>query len=356
MRVVIGVYKLKLTVYFLSKFFGLFSAARFFSKHKIRILCYHGGSIGDECQFNGKLFITKKTFSKRLKWLLGSGYTIISLDEAVASLIDQKPPQPLSTVLTFDDGWYSTGKDLLPLLAINKLPSTLYLSTEYFESGLPIVDVTINYIAWKVGRKEFYISGFDEAIDGFYNLEIIDSYNSFILKVGLVLDKLKNRDLVLEKLNDLALAMGLAADQLDLISRRFDFLNKSELLDVAKSGCSIELHGHVHDYPIGKPEQFRNDLILCSDIIRKIGLPEPKHYCYPSGGYDSGASSVLQMLGIDSATTCISGLIGSIEGDDRYYISRFLDGESIHVLEFEAEMSGFSDFLRRMLSWLNKNK
>jgi len=52
-------------------------------------------------------------------------------------------------------------------------------------------------------------------------------------------------------------------------------------------------------------------------------------------------------LEIDSATTCIPGLIESTQGNRKYYLPRFLDGENVHMLEFEAEMSGFSYVLRR---------
>ena len=78
------------------------------------------------------------------------------------------------------------------------------------------------------------------------------------------------------------------------------------------------------------------------------GLPEPRHYCYPSGDYDHNAHAALQEIGDRSATTCLPGLIDTATGRDVSYLPRFLDGERIHALEFEAEMSGFSDFLKRL--------
>ena len=51
-------------------------------------------------------------------------------------------------------------------------------------------------------------------------------------------------------------------------------------------------------------------------------------------------------LGIRSATTCNPGL--NPKGSDPYLLRRFLDGECVHDIEFEAEMSGFVDLARRV--------
>ena len=53
-------------------------------------------------------------------------------------------------------------------------------------------------------------------------------------------------------------------------------------------------------------------------------------------------------LGIVSATTCHAGLLNLKSKNACYYLPRFLDGENVHMLEFEAEMSGFAEILRRL--------
>ena len=76
--------KIKLVLYFFAKWLGFFALARHLSGNKIRILCNHGGNVGDEWQYNGKLFMTRQTFEKRVSWLQSNGYRIMSLAEAVA--------------------------------------------------------------------------------------------------------------------------------------------------------------------------------------------------------------------------------------------------------------------------------
>ncbi len=131
-------------------------------------------------------------------------------------------------------------------------------------------------------------------------------------------------------------------------SRRFDFVNLEELTQLAHQGWSIELHGHAHRYPIGKPEELNSDILKCGKEIRDAGLPEARHYCYPSGDFDDVAHLLLSKLGVKSGTTCAPGLIQHADDKQKFYLSRFLDGKNISPLEFESEMSGFSDFLRKI--------
>jgi len=76
-------------------------------------------------------------------------------------------------------------------------------------------------------------------------------------------------------------------------------------------------------------------------------LSLPQHYCYPSGSFDSAAAETLKRLEVQSATTCIPGLVRLADDDvRRYFLPRFLDAEHISMLTFEAELSGFADLLR----------
>ena len=57
--------------------------------------------------------------------------------------------------------------------------------------------------------------------------------------------------------------------------------------------------------------------------------------------------SVLKEFDLASATTCDTGLVAP--GDSPYALRRFLDGESVSDIEFEAEISGFAGLLRAFL-------
>ncbi len=339
---------LKLSVLWLARALGLFGLSRRLTRSKLRILCYHGGNIGDERQFNPLLFCSAEHLDARVRWLKDKGFTVVPLDAAVDGLATPQARPALPVVLTFDDGWYSTYQALLPVLARHGVPSTLYLCTQYFERGNPIPPVVLNYILWKSGKSEIDLAGFGPGIDGHHVLADRPAtrrlVEALVEQLYAIADPAANRALV----ERFAAAVGVSAAELDLGSRRFDYVTPDELARIPGLGCAIELHGHVHLYPVGVPQRLKDDLAACASVIRGQGLPEPRHYCYPSGDYDHNAHAALQEIGVRSATTCLPGLIDTATGRDVSYLPRFLDGERIHALEFEAEMSGFSDFLKRL--------
>ena len=66
-----------------------------------------------------------------------------------------------------------------------------------------------------------------------------------------------------------------------------------------------------------------------------------QHLCYPSGVWSKQPWSWLDSLGIISATTCDPGL--NYSQTPHLGLYRFLDADSISQIEFEAELTGFSE-------------
>lgn len=341
---------LKRAVYATAKTLGILALCRVLTRSSIRILAYHGASLHDEGKYNPLLFISPETFRRRIEWLLAKSFSIISLDEAVAALEGASDKRRLRTVLTFDDGWYSTASQLIPILAENGLRSALYLHTGHVEEDWPVLPVVLGYMVWKQGSTAVEIDSLGTPIDGTYLLQHPAERERFINQSCVwLLGAPATRQSVTSGLQRLARAMGLQPDDLALQSRRFDYVTHDELLEIAGRGCAIELHGHQHHYPAGDPDAFAVDLERCRDAIVGLGLPVPRHYCYPSGSFDAAAQKILFRIGVHSATTCIPGLVRPIhDARKRHYLPRFLDGDSIDMLVFEAEMSGFAELMRRL--------
>jgi peptidoglycan/xylan/chitin deacetylase (PgdA/CDA1 family) len=343
--------KVKLLVLRAARLAGLFWLCRYLTRNKIRIVCYHGGSIGDEHRFNPLLFSRAALLESRLKWLLGNNFTVLSLDGAVRLLDEGATTPRCPVVLTFDDGWYSTYDQLHPVVKKFRVPATLYLSTAYFVQSVPNIGVTINYIIWKAQRRPVVIVGFDRTVDRTCDLSSeVERDRLHKAMAEWVQSQSGHRTDVCRVLEQFAEQLGVSDSELNLQSRRFDFVGHAELTMLAAEGWSVQLHGHIHRFPAGQPDVLVEDLRRCAEEIRKVGLPTAVHYCYPSGSYDDDAGASLRTAGVSSATTCNPGLVGHLEGDGRYYLPRFLDGENVDRLEFEAEMSGFTDILRRIRS------
>jgi peptidoglycan/xylan/chitin deacetylase (PgdA/CDA1 family) len=337
----------KIALLFVARSVGLFALARYLTTSQVRILCYHAGCAGDESSYNPTLFMPGATFRRRMEWLVAQGYEVVTLDQALQH--DAGGGKRPRAVITFDDGWYTTASQLLPVLSELGLPSTLYLSTKNFLEGWPIPQVTVRYLLWKTRLRQVEIAGWGAAVDGCYRLDQAREREQLAQRIlAAIREGAQEKATVCAALERFAADLDIAPGELDLASRRFGYVTPEELRDLAAQGCSIEAHGHVHRYPKGDAAAFAADLRLCADEIAALGLPRPRHYCYPSGAFDSGAAAVLAEAGMRSATTCVNTLVDP-ERADAYYLPRFLDGENVAQLDFEAELSGFSPLVRRYL-------
>lgn len=341
---------IKLFAYAMARALGVFALCRRLSRSRMRILAYHGASLGDEGAYNPLLFISTETFQRRIDWLQRKGFHVISLDQAVDALDGKGRVPALSTVVTFDDGWHSTATRLIPILAERNLPSTLYLHTAHFEEDWPVLPVVVGYMLWRHVNTMVAIAGFAAAMDGTYRLKHKTDRDALVHQSCAWLESPPaTRQTITNRLCRLADSLGLDADDLGLQTRRFDYMSRDELLEIAGHLCAIELHGHEHHYPAGDPEAFAADLDQCRSVIVGLGLPVPRHYCYPSGAFDAAAGATLDRFGVRSGTTCLPGFVRPVRDASRHhYLPRFLDGENIDMLVFEAEMSGFAGLLRRM--------
>lgn len=336
----------------IAKSVGLFALLRRLTRDQARILCYHGGNVGDEHRYNPKLFCTPEQLRQRLEWLRAKGFIPATLDEAADWQPGTRAGIPVA--VTLDDGWYSSYRDLLPVLAEHGHRPSLYLHTEVVETGAPVIAVSLRYILWKAGARNATLAGFGDGIDGDWQLGDATQQRRLRIATEAWLDA-QPPHAVAACLERFAGALGIGAATLDLASRRFSYMTPGELRAAEAAGCSIELHGHLHEYVSGEPERNRANIDACRARIVGAGLAEPRHYCYPSGAFDAQAAHVMRTAGVATATTCLPGLVNARNPDARYFLPRFLDGGDVSMIEFEAEMSGMLQLLRTLVrgQWFN---
>lgn len=336
---------IKLTVLRVARMAGMFALMRAVTREYPRILCYHGGNLGDERLYNPKLFCTPAQLRERLEWLRSKGFVPVTLDEVADGTA--APVRGIPVAVTLDDGWYSSWHDLLPLLADYGHRPVLYLHTEAYLAGAPIATVALRYLLWKAEAKAVAVQGIDPTVDGPYKLADAAERRRLCRVAETWLAGQPRAELA-SCLERLGTAVGVSPAQLDLASRRFSYMTTDELHAAAARGCSIELHGHVHEYLPGQNARNRANIEQCRNVIEAAGFPRPTHYCYPSGAFDAGAPAVMQAAGVATATTCVPGLVKSRGGETRFFLPRFLDGGDVSMIEFEAEMSGVLHLLRML--------
>ncbi|MBY0611931.1 MAG: polysaccharide deacetylase family protein [Beijerinckiaceae bacterium] len=321
--------RLKIACLYVAKTFGLFSLVRLATGSGIRILAYHGIWLADDGFAGDAMFMRAATFKARLDCLIALGYPVISLDDAVDALSGRRAIAPASVVITMDDGWFGSYAEMMPALLERSMPATLYCDTKHVLVGCPIAHVMASYC-----RKLTPMERIGESEEALYR----DATD--------VSRPIRDR---LESAKAFCRAVGI--DPEDYIQRRaFDYMSASELRDAQRYGVSIELHTHNHNLGDLSAGVVTEEIALNRQHLAALLNADPasfNHFCYPSGVSSADVAEVLDAIGIGSSTTTMTGL--AFKGVDLQMLPRFLDGDHVTMIEFEAQMSGFSELVTRLL-------
>ena len=336
----------KIFAFYVSKFLGLFFIANILTKNDLRILGYHGAAIKDEHLFRPMLFMTDKTFERRMHFLHKKGYTVLELNEAVNRLIDGNLP-PKCTVITIDDGWYGTYLHMAPILLKYNFCATMYTSTYYLENQKQVFDVTLGYLLWKTNLRNLDMREISPQLQGCFDLVCNQQHKAaykYLLNHSNSLKDANQRQALLKKI-----CSCLDVDYKKIEENRmFSYINTSEAIELLSYDVDIQLHTHSHRFPEDDIEKAKAEIELNRYILRGVTSCDLVHFCYPSGHFKKHQIQWLPELKIKTATTTIRGL--NKKSHNLLELRRFLDSEDLSMIEFEAEMSGFKDLARAIVT------
>jgi len=324
---------------------GFFWVARRLTRNGLRILCYHGFELVDESSFHPKLFISLATFRKRLKFLSKHRFHVLRLADALDLLERGKLPTG-ATVTTIDDGFFGTHTEALALLRQHSFPATVYVTSYYSEEGGPVFRLCVQYMFWKTRKQTF--DGRKLGLSDCVDIPI----RSKAEKKRAVWEVIHHGETRCDEAGRRTLlkALGeqLGVDYDEIVSKRMlCIVSGEEIRQMSAAGLDIQLHTHRHRFP-------EDEELAIREIRDNRAVLEPlignslEHFCYPSGLWSDKQWTWLKAAGIKTATTCEPGL--NYSATPRLALKRFLDGQDIAQIEFEAEVSGFGTLLRQARS------
>ncbi len=330
----------KYIVLWMSKWLGLFAISRLLTRKGLRILCYHGIWMGEK-HFSDFLFMSPGKFRQRIAWLKQSPYPVIPLGEAIERLKQGTLP-PCATVITIDDGWYGTFAHMIPTLTEHGLPATLYVSSYYVEKQFPVFNVALQYVLAVSPKRKLHLESPGMNRKHEFNLDQSFERNAAI---ELILDNCAQRNgrELFEVLRQLALELGVDVDELAR-KRIFHLMTPFEVQESAERGIDIQLHTHRHRLLPDDLSDLDKEIADNRASLGTMTHSSLVHFCYPSGVWAPEVWPILRKLDIKSATTTEQGL--NFRGTPLLGLRRLLDGESVHPLEFEAELSGYFEIKR----------
>ena len=335
---------LKLSLLNVSRATGVFRLVRNtrWRDEHLLIICYHGVSIDDEHEWAPGLYMTLEGFIGRLELLRQRRSAVLPLHEAVSRLYDGTLP-PRSVALTFDDGNFDFYSRAWPLLKAYNLPATVYLTTYYCETNLPIFPLVVSYILWKRRGFEFSFpltSRADIALDTRSADGRRQAQQALVRFAQVKRLSAREQDSLAERLAD---AVGV--DYAEIKRKRLiHLMNPEEVREVAAGGVDIQLHTHRHRSPPDE-ERYRAEIATNRDRIVAFTGAIPRHFCYPSGVWMPHFSNWLAEEGVLSATTCEPGIATGRQ--DRFMLPRLLDHSDVTPIEFDAWLCGLGAVLPR---------
>ncbi|GIK85345.1 MAG: hypothetical protein BroJett026_08260 [Betaproteobacteria bacterium] len=328
----------------IAKALGAFRIARRLTRGDLRILCYHGAAVADESAFSPGLFMTGATFERRMAFLAEQRYPVLPLGDALDRLADGSLPDG-ATVITIDDGWVGTATVMAPILARHRFPATFYVATYYAARQAQVFNVAAAYALWKAGPRDLDLAAVAPGLAGTFALAEPARRKAALDLLVRHADSLPDaatRQQLLERLCEWA-----GVDVAALRDRRlFAFANADELRALAAQGVDVQLHTHRHRFPPGDRAAAMTEIEDNRRALEGIAPGPFVDFCYPSGHYDEAQWPWLDALGMRSATTTKGGF--ARRRHHRFELPRFLDSERITPLEFEAEMSGLFELVRRL--------
>lgn len=321
---------------------GLRRLARWATRGRLRILCYHGFSLRDEHLFRPKLYITEKTFRRRLEQLKKSGFEVLPLAGALDRLVADSLPDR-AAVITIDDGFCGILPVAAPMLEEFGYPYTIYVTSYYSALQQPVFRLAVQYLGWRSGaapdlaRLGVTLDPAQKHVlrDG----TVRDGWEAAVIAHGEAAGTEGERTDLLERL-----AGQLGVDWGDIVSSRIlHILDEHEIAALAASGVDMQLHTHTHRFP-GDAAALGREIERNRDYLRSITGVNPVHLCYPSGHYRTEMIPTLREHGVLSATTCHRGLAGP--QDPLHLLPRILDREALSHADVCSDLDGVLPLLR----------
>jgi peptidoglycan/xylan/chitin deacetylase (PgdA/CDA1 family) len=328
----------------LAKYSGLFRLSRWYTRKNMRILAYHGIWMG-EGHFGNFLYMSADKFSRRMQKIRSLKVPVLDLGEALRRQQLGTLPDH-TTVITIDDGWYSTYLHMLPELEKHHFPATIYVTTYYCERQFPVFAVFIQYMFSKTSAASINLAKLGIREHG----EILitedserERAKSIIFDYAIRLPTEADRQSLAAKIGDV---LDIDCEQL-IKNQVFHLISLQQLRDMDRRGFDLQLHTHRHRVFHDGVDCLEKELRDNIDCLKQITNRPLEHFCYPSGVYSDRFLPTLKAANVCSATTTEVGLVD--RSTNRLALPRILDGELVSDLEFEAELHGFFELKRRLV-------
>jgi len=203
---------------------------------------------------------SKYLFESSINWLTQNGFYFISLDELEKAATGKIPFPKGAVVLTIDDGWQSNLDNIIPVAEKNKVPVTIFLSTEAVEKGNGYWWSYINE-ARKIGLAKESVEFF-KTLDNEDRIKLIEETKSKI--------NINRQALTIEQVKDIS------------------------------NNIYVSIGSHSISHPIlprCSNADSKHEIAHSKKIIEEWIQKDVKYFAFPNGDYSNREISFLKRFG-----------------------------------------------------------
>ncbi|MFD1195068.1 polysaccharide deacetylase family protein [Seohaeicola saemankumensis] len=295
----------------------------------VAVLCYH--TLGTDDQGPDVWTALRiRDFRAQIK-LLRRWFDVVDMDTAFGQAQVRTQGKPLA-VVTFDDGDIGLYRHLIPFLAQDQVPVTVYVATSQIQTGVPYwfdrvmnalqAPIAIDLTLDELGKWRFGVQS------GAARWQLL----------GPLLETMKTlvperRALLTEKIEAQA---GRGAEQRAALGP----MSVAQLQALAACpGVTIGAHSHCHNLLDQIPmKQARESVLTSRALLQEWTGQDVRHFAYPNGNHNAALRGMLRDAGFATAVALDNGL--ALPGGDAFALSRIAVGRHDPMWRIKLRLAG----------------
>jgi peptidoglycan/xylan/chitin deacetylase (PgdA/CDA1 family) len=257
-------------------------------------------------------------FIKQIEYL-HKMYRIISMEEVIYSIDNNRTLPNNSVVLTFDDGYIDHYLNVFPVL------DRLGIQGSFFIPVRPVME----RIVLNDNKIQFILSSSDDSMSVINDIKnllkknsyIIDDFDNYYKKIAIPSSYDSGDIIFIKRTLQTELPEGIRNKIVDKLFNKYVgveesvfskelYVNEEQVNHMRRNNMHIGIHGYNHSWwsKIDRV-QLEKEIGLSLDFISEIGMDMDNWTaCYPHGSYDKQVVDVLEEKGCKLALTIEDGV------------------------------------------------
>lgn len=316
-------------------------------RNKAVVLMYHRVLTPEQLRRTASqpgLVVEDATFARHVE-LLKRHFTILSLEEFEDRLLNNRPFDDASCLITFDDGWIDNYENALPVLRANGVPAVVFLAVNFIgqrrlftrEALTHLLARAIEHCRSNPARTAAVRNAL-APLELERALDIVDAAPLEKVKAMIESHKYASGPKFESAVGALVLELGVLEAELSELDT---FIDWAQVAEMRRSGVAFGGHGADHRVLTQvSPEVVRSEAqISFSTIETRLGAPA-RSFAYPGGGWSAAVVDTVKRSGYRVAFTIEPGYVSA--GDNPFTVRRMNihEGMTRSVPMFMARLAG----------------